>query len=145
MIKDSKVALITGASGGIGREVSIGLASDGYILSLAARSKSRLEALADEIRRVREERTPLVIAGDVTVPEHAEQVVTETIERHGRIDLLFNSIGIYRTGNWEITPTVFEEQMSINVSGVFNYSKVCCTSNGKTRFWVHHYRCFSAW
>jgi short-subunit dehydrogenase len=117
---DFRVALITGASGGIGREVSMGLASDGYMLSLTARSKSRLETLADEIKTIRENSKPLVSVGDVTVPEYAERVVAETIERFGRIDLLFNSIGIYRTGNWEITPAVFEEQMSTNVSGVLN-------------------------
>ncbi len=98
----------------------MGLASDGYVLSLAARSKGRLETLAEQIVTVCEKSSPLVSVADVTVPEDAERVVAETIERFGRIDLLFNSLGIYRTGNWEIEPTVFEEQMSTNVSGVLN-------------------------
>jgi NAD(P)-dependent dehydrogenase (short-subunit alcohol dehydrogenase family) len=123
MSEDLRVALVTGATGGIGKEVSIGLAYDGYMLSLAARSKSRLETLADEINTVRGKSDPLVSIGDITVPEYAEQVVEETMKRFGRIDLLFNAIGIHKMGNWEITSAVFEEQMSANVSGVFNMVK----------------------
>lgn len=121
MSENSKVALITGASGGIGREVSMGLASDGYRLSLTARSSDRLETVACEITKIRGPRNmPLVSAADLTIPEQAERIVAETVEQYGRIDLLFNSIGIYRTGNWEIAPTAFEEQMSVNVTGVLN-------------------------
>lgn len=121
MSQNVKIALITGASGGIGREVSMGLASDGYLLSLAARSRGSLETLALEIMKTLDLRNmPLVSVADLTVPEQAERVVAEVIERYGRIDLLFNSIGIYRTGNWEIDLTAFEKQMSINVTGVLN-------------------------
>jgi short-subunit dehydrogenase len=121
MAEDSKIALITGASGGIGREVSMGLGADGYMLALVGRSRDSLQGLANEImRNYSLKNLPLISPADLTIAEHAERVVDEVMERYGRIDILFNAIGIYKTGNWEIAPNAFEEQISTNVIGVLN-------------------------
>lgn len=125
MNKHLKVALISGASGGIGAEVAIGLASDGYKLALVARSKDRLETLAQQIMKMHHtENVPLVLPADLTDAQWVQRGVAEVIERYGRIDLLFNAVGIYRTGNWEIKPNDFDEQLSINVKTVFNLVRV---------------------
>lgn len=114
------VALITGATGGIGRAVALGLAADGYALALTGRSKSRINALTDEIRTIDNAANPLASTGDLTDPAYAEQLVKETIQQFGRIDLLFNGAGIHRMGSWNMDPAVFAEQMSTNVEGVLN-------------------------
>jgi len=78
MTQNPKVALITGANGGIGREVSMGLASDGYALSLVARSSNRVEMLALEIMKKHTPKdAPLVLATDLTDPEKAERKLVE--------------------------------------------------------------------
>ena len=116
-----KVALISGASGGIGTEVAIGLTLDGYSLALVARSKDRLEMLAQQIAKTHHaQNVPLVLPADLTDTQWTEKIVADVIERYGQIDVLFNAVGIYRMGNWEIKPDDFDAQLSVNVKAVFN-------------------------
>jgi short-subunit dehydrogenase len=82
---DGKVALVTGASEGIGAALAHALAGRGASLSLTARSEEKL--------RVTGGGDALVTAGDVLDPLVREAVVSRTIERFGRIDLLINNAG----------------------------------------------------
>ena len=90
------VALITGASSGIGAEIARDLGSRGYYLALAARRKDALEAIAREIRTGGGGAVPL--ACDVTEPAEIAACVEHTMVEFGRIDVLVNNAGVMHNG-----------------------------------------------
>ena len=87
-----KVALVTGASSGIGEATAIALARAGARLAIAARRRDRLDGVAGRIADLRCE--SLVLEADVAQPEQAETIVARTVERWGRLDLLVNNAGL---------------------------------------------------
>lgn len=90
-----KVAIVTGASRGIGKAIAATLSSEGMRVVLVARSRPELEALASSLPN-----ESLVHAVDLREPEAAEQVVTATVERFGKLDLLVNNAGATRRGDF---------------------------------------------
>ncbi|TKC92632.1 SDR family oxidoreductase [Trinickia terrae] len=86
-----KVALITGASAGIGRAVALKLLSHGYRVVLAARNQAALDALADAARQRGED--ALAVAADITDAASVAALFDATRQRYGRLDLLFNNAG----------------------------------------------------
>jgi NAD(P)-dependent dehydrogenase (short-subunit alcohol dehydrogenase family) len=87
----SKVALITGASHGIGRAVALKLLSNGYRVVLAARNEAALQALANAAQKRGEE--AFAVATDVTSSASVAALFATTRQRYGRLDLLFNNAG----------------------------------------------------
>jgi 3-oxoacyl-[acyl-carrier protein] reductase len=102
---ERRVALITGASRGIGRSIAAALAAEGTKLTLCARSSSGLHKVADELRQ-RSNAEVLVHAADVAQPGAIEQAVRATVERWGRLDILINSAGGPAPGTFDM----FEDQ-----------------------------------
>jgi len=111
------VALVTGASSGIGAATARRLAADGASVVLVARRRDRLEALAAEIGR--EGGTALVLETDITDRTQAEAAVQRAVERFGRLDILVNNAGLMLLG-----PVVgadaeeWERMIAINVQGL---------------------------
>jgi 3-oxoacyl-[acyl-carrier protein] reductase len=91
-----RVALVTGASRGIGKAIALRLAADGHSMVLVARSSEAIEALADEINAGggAAEACPCDLADDAAVDVMIEGV----LDRHGRLDILVNNAGITRDG-----------------------------------------------
>src|SRR5262245_42713734 len=89
---DGTVALVTGASSGIGEATARQLASDGAAVALAARRVDRLEGLAKQIGD--DGGTALVIEADVTEPQQAVGAVERTVAELGRLDTLVNNAGV---------------------------------------------------
>jgi len=88
-----KVAIVTGASRGIGRGIAEGLAREGARLVLNGRDADRLAGLAMELRdRGAEVET---LAGDVAQEQIVDQLFVKTLERFGRVDLLVNNAGAF--------------------------------------------------
>ena len=83
-----KVALVTGASSGIGKAVSVALANAGYAVVLAGRRRDKLHAAAHEAGP-----SALAIEADVTEPQSVAELFRRTVEVFGRLDLLFNNAG----------------------------------------------------
>jgi NADP-dependent 3-hydroxy acid dehydrogenase YdfG len=84
---DGTVALITGASSGIGQATARLVAEQGGLPVLSARRVDRLEVLAQELPGA------LAVQADVRDPEQVRQLVATTLEHHGRIDALINNAG----------------------------------------------------
>jgi NADP-dependent 3-hydroxy acid dehydrogenase YdfG len=90
------VAVVTGASSGIGEATARRLAQDGASVALVARRRDRLEALAAEIEQVGG--TALAVEADITDRTQAEAAVQQTVERFGRLDILVNNAGLMLLG-----------------------------------------------
>jgi NADP-dependent 3-hydroxy acid dehydrogenase YdfG len=88
---DDQVAIITGASSGIGRGVALELDRAGMKLVLNARRADRLEELAGELGEAE------AVAGDLTDPSLPEHLVAAAVDRFGRLDVVFNNAGIMDT------------------------------------------------
>jgi ribitol 2-dehydrogenase len=109
-----KVVIITGASSGIGAATARALGSLGCKLSLAARSAEKLHALAEEIGP-----SALAVPTDLTIGSEITRMVTTTLERFGRIDVLFANAGIYIPGPVaEGDPDAWANLMDVNINGV---------------------------
>ncbi|MCC5839724.1 MAG: SDR family oxidoreductase [Opitutales bacterium] len=115
---DSKVALITGASEGLGRELALAFAAEGASVVLAARSAAKLEAFAAELKDAGHRALPVVC--DVGDSAQVEAAVAATIAAFGRIDVLINNAAVAIPG--DITDQTEEDWMrllNINLLGVF--------------------------
>ncbi len=109
---DGTVALVTGASSGIGEATARVLAGAGAKVAIAARRKERLDALAAEI-------DALVIEADITDRDQATGAVRRTVDELGRLDTVVNNAGVMLLGPAEEAPLEEWEQMvAINVQGL---------------------------
>ena len=91
-----KVVLITGASRGLGRAISLEFARRGANLALAARSPDGLDQTRQQAKRLGAE--VITLQADVSSMEDVNALVRTTVERFGRIDVLVNNAGIARVG-----------------------------------------------
>jgi NAD(P)-dependent dehydrogenase (short-subunit alcohol dehydrogenase family) len=119
----TQVAFITGASRGIGKGVARGLLEQGYECVLIAREPERLGATATELRQLFPERAILALDLDISNPEAVDVAVQTTLERFGRIDVVFNNAGIYIAGSLELSHENFEAVMRVNYFGAANVAR----------------------
>ena len=116
---DGTVALVTGASSGIGEATARALASQGAAVVVAARRKDRLDTLVKEINDAGG--TALAIECDVTIQEQALELVAATVRELGRLDTLINNAGVMLLG--PIVDAPIEEwnrMVALNVSGLLS-------------------------
>jgi 3-oxoacyl-[acyl-carrier protein] reductase len=97
---DGKVAVVTGASKGIGAAIARELAEQGCSLALCARGVEELDALADDVRRTASVEV-YAAAADVTDPAQVDRFRDGVLEHHGRVDVLVNNAGRSYPGNFE--------------------------------------------
>jgi NADP-dependent 3-hydroxy acid dehydrogenase YdfG len=110
------VAVVTGASSGIGRATALALAEKGAHVSLGARTESALRELADEIRR--RGREALVVPTDVTDKNQVNRLIAETLARFQRVDILVANAGAYiRSPIRTLTVEEVERSMAVNFYG----------------------------
>lgn len=114
-----KVAIVTGASRGIGACVAHGLAQDGFSLALTARSKESLEQVAQAIRSANKGVQVLTYPCDVSDSKAVSDMVSSVVDKLGRIDLLVNNAGMGKTGTLAISSEEFDEVLSVNLKGPF--------------------------
>ncbi len=118
---DGTVALVTGASSGIGHATARALAGHGAAVALVARRKDRLEALADAIAKDGGQALP--IEADITDREQAGKAVEQTVRQLGRLDTVVNNAGVMLLGPAESAPLEeWERMVSLNVSGLLYVS-----------------------
>jgi NADP-dependent 3-hydroxy acid dehydrogenase YdfG len=111
---DGTVALVTGASSGIGEATARALARRGAKVAIAARRRDRLDALAQEL-----DGDVLVIEADITQREDATGAVETTVKELGRLDTVVNNAGVMLLGDAEDAPLEeWERMVAINVQGL---------------------------
>jgi NADP-dependent 3-hydroxy acid dehydrogenase YdfG len=111
------VALVTGASSGIGEATARRLAKDGASVALVARRRDRLEALAADIEQAGG--TALVVDADITDRTQAEEAVQRTHERFGRLDILVNNAALMLLGPVVgADPDEWDRMIAVNAQGL---------------------------
>jgi NAD(P)-dependent dehydrogenase (short-subunit alcohol dehydrogenase family) len=104
---DGRVAIVTGAASGIGRATVERLAEEGATVVAVDIAK---DGVADTV-------------GDVSDPSFVESLIADTVERHGRLDVLANVAGILRTGKMhEHSLDTWDQVLAVNLTGTF----LCC-------------------
>jgi NADP-dependent 3-hydroxy acid dehydrogenase YdfG len=112
-----KVALVTGASSGIGEATALALAAEGARVAIAARRAQRLNGLADRIRQAGGNALP--IEADVTDEAQASAMVERVLRENGRLDLLLNVAGMGVAAPFQNTTTAeYRQMVDINILGV---------------------------
>jgi NAD(P)-dependent dehydrogenase (short-subunit alcohol dehydrogenase family) len=112
-----KVAIVTGAGTGIGRACAVALGQDGYAVVLAGRTEAKLAETAGMISG-----ETLTVVTDVTDPVSVKALFQATIDKFGRLDLLFNNAGTGAPGTVLLEDLSFEQWSSVvntNVTGPF--------------------------
>ena len=119
---ERKTVLITGAGVGIGRAAAVSFAREGAQVAVNSLTPENGE---ETLRRVLEQGTEAIyIQGDVSVDQDAKLMVSRTVERFGKIDVLVNNAGIVIPGRVEtMTEDDWDRTMNVNVKGVFLVSK----------------------
>lgn len=114
-----KIAIVTGASSGIGRETSLALAGAGFTVVLTGRRAALIEAVAREIEAAGGAADPVTC--DVRDEQSVSRLFTTTEQRHGRLDLLFNNAGVFTpsTPIEDLGLDRWREAVDTNLTGAF--------------------------
>jgi NAD(P)-dependent dehydrogenase (short-subunit alcohol dehydrogenase family) len=121
---DGKVAVVTGASSGLGTAFAKGLAEAGADIAICARRTDRLKAVCEDIEALG--RRCLAVTADVSNPDDCTKVAAETVEELGRLDILVNNAGIgTAVPATRETPDEFRKVIDINLNGSDWMAQAC--------------------
>lgn len=114
-----KVALVTGASSGIGRASALLFAAEGARVVVGARRQNELDTLVEEIHRAGGQ--AVALAGDVRSEDYAKALVALAVERYGRLDIAFNNAGTLGEGgpSTGVSEGGWNDAIAINLTGAF--------------------------
>ncbi len=125
LLKD-KVALITGATGGIGEAIAKTFKDMGAVVVITGRNEAKLKELGDGF---------IPIAADVSKPGEADRLVKETIEKAGKIDILVNNAGITKdTLLMRMTDEQFDDVINTNLRACFQLCRAAIMPMMKNKF-----------
>ena len=119
-----KVAVVTGASSGIGKATASLLAKNGATVVAVGRNEKELLALSEGLKA--KKGSVKIHLADVNEFSQIERMVSETVQNFGQIDILVNSAGVIKTGSIEnTTMDDWDKMMNLNVRSVFNLIQKC--------------------
>jgi NAD(P)-dependent dehydrogenase (short-subunit alcohol dehydrogenase family) len=118
----NKVALITGATSGIGEATAMLFAREGASIALTGRNQERGQQVRDSI--LRNGGKAIFISGDVRKAEDCRQAVDQTLTTFGQLDILFNNAGVFYPHTIvDCSEKEWDEQLDVNLKGTFLMSK----------------------
>jgi NAD(P)-dependent dehydrogenase (short-subunit alcohol dehydrogenase family) len=117
-----RIAVITGASTGIGQSIAAAFAAEGAKTVLASRSREKLEVAADEIRSAGGQAH--VVPTDVTVEDEVVDLFRQTLAAYGRVDILVNNAGVSKGAPTdELSLEVWQQVIAVNLTAAFLCSR----------------------
>jgi 3-oxoacyl-[acyl-carrier protein] reductase len=123
---EGKVAIVTGASSGIGKAIALTFGREGARTVVAARREKLCEQVAARIQEGGSE--AVAVTTDVTDEEQVNRLISATVQRFGRVDILVNNAGVVSSSRIAETKTeTFDAVMNTNVRGTF----FCCRAGFK--------------
>lgn len=134
MMLVGRTAVVTGASGGLGRAIALALAGEGArVVAGYARNSEAADALVKEISERGGE--AFSVKADVSVPEEAEALIKSALDRCGAVDILVNNAGIKRdTLLMRMKEEDWDSVIRTNLKGIFNCTKAATRPMVKARF-----------
>ena len=128
-----KVAIVTGASRGIGRSIALSLAAEGAMIVAVDMVPEGVEALAAEIKAMAGE--AIAVQGNVTVAADAERMIEAAVAAFGRVDILVNNAGITRDALLlRMKDEDWDAVLSVNLKGAFLCSRAAAKVMSKQRY-----------
>jgi NAD(P)-dependent dehydrogenase (short-subunit alcohol dehydrogenase family) len=115
-----KIILVTGGTGGLGREVTIAFLEAGASVAVTYRSAEEFAAVVSAAQRIGAT-APAGFLVDVTDAAAAEKLVADIVAKHGRLDILVNTVGGYAGGTnlWEVDPKTYDLMLQLNLRSGF--------------------------
>ena len=120
---EDKVCIVTGASSGIGLEVALAFAREGAKVVVGARRLEKLEDLVEQGKDLPGE--IYAVAADVSLQEDIDNIVDQTLEKYGKVDVLVNNAGIldaYKSPV-SITDEIWKKMFEVNVDSVMRATR----------------------
>ena len=115
---ERRVAIVTGGGTGIGRSIALEFAKEGADVVVSSRKRANLEKVAEEIKALGGH--SLAVAADVGVREQVQNIVKQTVDKFGRIDVLVNNAAILHVATLlDTSEEIWDEVIDINLKGVF--------------------------
>jgi 3-oxoacyl-[acyl-carrier protein] reductase len=128
-----KVAVITGASRGIGRSIALSLAAQGATIVAVDVDQVATDAIVKELQAAGGR--SLAVVGNVTVPGDAERMMDAAVEAYGRVDILVNNAGITRDGLlMRMKDEDWDAVMNVNLKGAFLCTRAAFKVMSKQRY-----------
>lgn len=132
MAKD-KIAVVTGASRGIGRSISLALSAAGATIVAMDMDQAATDAVVAEIKELGGK--ALAVVGNVTLPEDAERMIEAAMNEYGRVDILVNNAGITRDGIFlRMKDEDWDAVLTVNLKGAFLCSRAASKVMTKQRY-----------
>jgi NAD(P)-dependent dehydrogenase (short-subunit alcohol dehydrogenase family) len=132
----SKVVLVTGASRGIGQEISLQYARAGATLAIVARSEESLGETKSAILAAVPSAEVLVLSADVRDPQSAERAVQAVLARFGKLDIFISNAGAISSIEQTLhqkDPDLWWNSFEVNIRGVFNFFRAAATALEQSR------------
>ena len=126
-VLQDKIAIVTGGAGGIGTHIARELAKAGAYVVVASRQQEKLDKIAAEIKALGRE--SLAIATNVTIPDQVDNLIKQTVDRFGRVDIIVNNAGgaLHMKPPLELSPDEWNAGIALNLTSVF----LCSVAAGK--------------